>query len=98
MTMLHLASLVEPWLCWIVWSLSFVKPRKQTAHQQIVARKSAPRWACFWSCADLHACGPMWPLPIGKDSLSAHAHGRRARRDRRPGFGARLISLIKSKL
>ena len=42
--MLKNVALVELFLCWIVWSLAFVKPRKQAARQKEVARAPASKW------------------------------------------------------
>lgn len=45
--MLQIAALAELALCWIVWSLAFVKPRKQAAGQKEVASAPASRWGIF---------------------------------------------------
>jgi protein-S-isoprenylcysteine O-methyltransferase Ste14 len=42
--MLEIAALAELGFCWIVWSLAFVKPRKQAAGQKEVASAPASRW------------------------------------------------------
>jgi protein-S-isoprenylcysteine O-methyltransferase Ste14 len=45
--MLQIAALVELFLCWIVWSLAFVKPSKQAAGQKEVSSAPASRWGIF---------------------------------------------------
>ena len=47
MRMLRIAALVELLLCWIAWSLAFVKPRKQAINQKKVVRATASRWGIF---------------------------------------------------
>ncbi len=42
--MLQVAALAELLLCWIAWSLAFLKPRKQAAGQKEVASAPASRW------------------------------------------------------
>jgi protein-S-isoprenylcysteine O-methyltransferase Ste14 len=42
--MLQIAALAELALCWIVWSLAFIKPRKQAAGQKEVASAPSSRW------------------------------------------------------
>jgi protein-S-isoprenylcysteine O-methyltransferase Ste14 len=42
--MLLAGSLTELFLCWIAWSLAFMKPRKQAAGQREVASAPASRW------------------------------------------------------
>jgi protein-S-isoprenylcysteine O-methyltransferase Ste14 len=42
--MLQIAAYVELGLCWLVWSLAFVKPRQQAAGQKEVASAPASRW------------------------------------------------------
>lgn len=42
--MLLIAALAELFLCWIAWSLAFLKPRKQAAGQKEVASAPASRW------------------------------------------------------
>jgi protein-S-isoprenylcysteine O-methyltransferase Ste14 len=45
--MLQIAALVELALCWIVWSLAFVKPSKQAAGQKEATSAPASRWGIF---------------------------------------------------
>jgi len=45
--MLQIAALVEVLVCWVVWSLAFMKPRKQAAGQKEVASAPASRWGIF---------------------------------------------------
>src|SRR5260370_41380439 len=56
--MLQLIALVELALCWIAWSLAFVRPSKQAAKQKQAAIAPASRWgillvmlsfACIWA-------------------------------------------------
>src|SRR5260370_28907421 len=42
--MLQVIALVEVFLCWIVWSLAFIEPRKQAAGQKQAAIAPASRW------------------------------------------------------
>lgn len=42
--MLEYIGLGELFLCWIVWALAFVKPRRQAAGQAEIARAPASRW------------------------------------------------------
>jgi protein-S-isoprenylcysteine O-methyltransferase Ste14 len=45
--MLQIPALVELALCWIVWSLAFVKPSKQATGQKEVSSAPASRWGIF---------------------------------------------------
>lgn len=45
--MLQIAALAELVLCWIAWSLAFVRPRQQAAGQKEVASAPASRWGIF---------------------------------------------------
>jgi protein-S-isoprenylcysteine O-methyltransferase Ste14 len=58
--MLLIAALTELGICWIAWSLAFIKPRKQAAGQKEVASARVSRWgiglvmlgfACAWAYA-----------------------------------------------
>ena len=42
--MLQAAALAELLVCWIVWSLGFIKPRSQAAGQKKVVEASASKW------------------------------------------------------
>jgi protein-S-isoprenylcysteine O-methyltransferase Ste14 len=42
--MLQIAAYVELGLCWIIWSLAFMKPSKQAAGQKEVASAPVSRW------------------------------------------------------
>jgi protein-S-isoprenylcysteine O-methyltransferase Ste14 len=42
--MLQIAALVELILCWIAWSMAFVRPRRQAEGQKEVASAPASRW------------------------------------------------------
>src|SRR5437879_3685687 len=41
---LQIAALLELLLCWVAWSLAFVKPRKQAAGEKRVVKASASKW------------------------------------------------------
>jgi protein-S-isoprenylcysteine O-methyltransferase Ste14 len=45
--MLKIAALVELLLCWIAWSMAFVKPRKQGADRKETASAPTSRWGIF---------------------------------------------------
>lgn len=45
--MLQIAALVELILCWVAWSLAFVRPSRQAAGQKEVATAPASRWGIF---------------------------------------------------
>jgi protein-S-isoprenylcysteine O-methyltransferase Ste14 len=45
--MLQIAALSDLALCWVVWSLAFVKPSKQAAGQKEVSNAPASRWGIF---------------------------------------------------
>ncbi len=56
--MLAIAAYVELGLCWILWSLAFVRPQKRAAGQKKAVRASSSRWgillvmlsfACIWA-------------------------------------------------
>jgi protein-S-isoprenylcysteine O-methyltransferase Ste14 len=42
--MLQIVALVWLALCWVAWSLAFIKPRKQAAGQKKVVRAPASKW------------------------------------------------------
>ncbi len=42
--MLQIAALAELAVCWIAWTLAFLKPRKQAAGQKEVASAPSSRW------------------------------------------------------
>ena len=44
MSPLQVFALVELMGCWILWSLAFIKPRKQAAGQQVVVTASSSKW------------------------------------------------------
>ena len=44
MSPLQVFALVELMGCWILWSLAFIKPRKQAAGQQVVATAPSSKW------------------------------------------------------
>ncbi len=42
--MLQIAAFVELIICWVLWSLGFVQPRKQSARQKKVVTAPASKW------------------------------------------------------
>src|SRR5580704_11697416 len=46
-SMLQITAYVELGLCWIAWSLAFVKPSKQAASQKEAASAPASGWGIF---------------------------------------------------
>ena len=42
--MLRTIALVELFVCWVVWVLAFVKPRRQAAGHKEVAKAPASKW------------------------------------------------------
>jgi protein-S-isoprenylcysteine O-methyltransferase Ste14 len=47
MRVLQIAALVELALCWVAFSMAFVKPREQAAGKKKVARAPASKWGIF---------------------------------------------------
>jgi protein-S-isoprenylcysteine O-methyltransferase Ste14 len=56
--MLHIAAYVVVGICWVAWSLAFVKPQKSAAGRKKAVRAPASRWgillvmlgfACVWA-------------------------------------------------
>src|SRR6202167_144160 len=45
--MLQIAAYVELGLCWVAWSMGFVKPSKQAASKKETASAPASRWGIF---------------------------------------------------
>jgi protein-S-isoprenylcysteine O-methyltransferase Ste14 len=45
--MLQTATLIELGICWVVWTLAFVKPSKQAAGQKEAASAPSSRWGIF---------------------------------------------------
>jgi protein-S-isoprenylcysteine O-methyltransferase Ste14 len=45
--MLKIVAFIELIVCWVVWSFAFVKPSKQSAGKEKVARAPASRWGIF---------------------------------------------------
>ena len=44
MSLLHVIALGELVGCWILWTIAFIKPRKQAAGQQAVVKAPASKW------------------------------------------------------
>ena len=44
MTVLEVVALAELIACWILWSMAFIKPRKQAAGQQAVVAAPVAKW------------------------------------------------------
>ena len=62
--MLQVAALVELLVCWIAWTVAFVKPRKQAAGQKRAVVAPASKWELFWSLIGF-ALVWMWVRPQG---------------------------------
>ena len=45
--MLKTVALAELFVCWILWALAFVKPRKEATGAKTVARAPASKWGIF---------------------------------------------------
>lgn len=45
--MLKMIAVVELLICWIAWSLAFVKPRRQATGQKELVRAPASKWGIF---------------------------------------------------
>jgi protein-S-isoprenylcysteine O-methyltransferase Ste14 len=45
----QLVAFVEISLCWFIWSLAFIRPRRQAARQIELTRASASRWGIFFN-------------------------------------------------
>ncbi|MGB6687951.1 MAG: isoprenylcysteine carboxylmethyltransferase family protein [Terracidiphilus sp.] len=52
---LRVAALAELLVCWVAWSLAFVKPRKLAAGKEKVVRAPASRWGIFLVCCGFAA-------------------------------------------
>ena len=61
---LQIVALVELAICWIAWSVAFVKPRKQAQGQEKVVRAPASRWGIFLNFLGF-ACVCAYVRPVG---------------------------------
>lgn len=61
---LQWAAFAEVVMCWIMWSLAFVQPRRQAAGQQKVVRAPASRWGIFLNFIGF-ACIFAYVRPVG---------------------------------
>jgi len=65
--MLSLCALGEIIVCWILWSLAFIKPRKQAAGQKTVAAASVSKWGIvLQTIAFALTCAYVRPLGFEK--------------------------------
>lgn len=61
--LLQLAAFGEIALCWIIWSLAFIRPSRQAAEQKEVARASSSRWGIFFNFLGF-ACTFAYVRPV----------------------------------
>jgi protein-S-isoprenylcysteine O-methyltransferase Ste14 len=73
-TVLKTIALVELVLCWVAWTLAFVKPRQQAAGQKEVVRAPAARWGILLETVGF-ALAWSYVRPVGfeKSALSSVA-------------------------
>ncbi len=64
MNTLQIAAWVELMICWIAWSLAFVKPRKRAAGAIKTERAPASRWGIFMVMLG-YACIWAFVRPVG---------------------------------
>jgi protein-S-isoprenylcysteine O-methyltransferase Ste14 len=62
--LLQAVALAELLLCWVVWSLAFIKPQKLAAGKQKVVRAPASRWGIFLVMLAF-ACVWAYVRPVG---------------------------------
>ncbi len=62
--MLQIAALIEVLVCWVVWTMAFVKPRKEAAGQKQAAAAPASKWGIVLVTVGL-ALIWMWIRPAG---------------------------------
>jgi protein-S-isoprenylcysteine O-methyltransferase Ste14 len=69
--MLSQSAFGEIILCWIVWSLAFIKPRKQAAGQKKVVAAPASKWGIVLQTTGFAlTCAYVRPLVFEKSSAS----------------------------
>jgi protein-S-isoprenylcysteine O-methyltransferase Ste14 len=62
--MLQIAAYVVLGVCWIVWSLAFVKPQRHAAGQKKAVRATSSRWGIFLVMLAF-ACEGAFIQPVG---------------------------------
>ena len=67
---LQIAAGVELGVCWIAWSLAFVKPQKRAAGAKKVGRAPASRWGIFMVMLGF-ACIWAFVRPVGYEKSAA---------------------------
>jgi protein-S-isoprenylcysteine O-methyltransferase Ste14 len=68
---LQIIAVTELVLCWIVWSLAFVKPKKRAERQKEVARAPSSKWGIFLVMVGfLLIWGYVRPAGFQKSALS----------------------------
>lgn len=64
MSNLQIAAWIELGVCWLVWSLAFVKPQKRAAGAKKVERAPVSRWGIFMVMLG-YACIWAFVRPVG---------------------------------
>jgi hypothetical protein len=64
--MLQIAAYIVLGLCWIAWSLAFVKPQRNAAGQKKAVRAPSSRWGILLVMLAF-AC--EWPLSARRDFI-----------------------------
>ncbi len=67
---LETAAMVELLLCWIAWSLAFIKPQKEARGQKKAVRAPASRWGIFLVMLAF-ACAWAYVKPKGFEKSAA---------------------------
>lgn len=62
--MLQWIALGELLLCWILWSLAFIRPRRQAADRKEVAKSATSKWGVFLVMVSF-ALLWAWVRPVG---------------------------------
>jgi protein-S-isoprenylcysteine O-methyltransferase Ste14 len=69
--MLQIAALTELGICWIAWSLAFIKPRKQASGQKEAVSAPASRWGIVMVMAGFAmAWAYIRPVDFQKSTLA----------------------------
>jgi protein-S-isoprenylcysteine O-methyltransferase Ste14 len=64
-TRLQLCALIEVGICWFLWSMAFIKPRKEAKGHEKVVRAPASRWGIFMNFLGF-ACVFAFVHPVGQ--------------------------------
>jgi protein-S-isoprenylcysteine O-methyltransferase Ste14 len=67
---LEIAAWVELGVCWIIWSLAFVKPQKRASGQKKAVRAPSSRWGIFRVMLG-YACAWAFVRPTGFEKSPA---------------------------